>query len=255
MEIDKNTVIFTDGASRGNPGPGGWGAIVVQNSKLKTQNEAQVMELGGAEKNTTNNRMELTAALEGLKQAAKHLNGGEVFVVYTDSSYLVNGATKWLAGWKRNGWKTQTKTDVLNKDMWVELDKAVSDLVVHGVRVDWKYIGGHVGVSGNERCDEIATKMADGIEESLYDGPLSGYKIRNIFDVSHDEALVVAKKSDSSRSRARAYSYVSAVNGSVMTHATWADCEKRVKGVKGARFKKALDAEEERKIMEEFKKA
>ena len=235
--------IFTDGASRGNPGPGGWGAVVVTSGKLQGASEVQVTELGGNESHTTNNRMEIRAAIEGLKTCET----GDIITLYTDSSYLINGITKWVSGWKRNGWITKTKEDVMNKDLWMNLDAACA-----GKKISWTHVGGHIGSPGNERCDEIATSMADGTPIDLYNGPLSEYSIKNILDVSHDEAKLAAKKSSSSRSRAQAYSYVSAIGGMVQTHATWAECEKRVKGARGARFKKSLDAADEAAIRSDF---
>lgn len=235
VKMSPMNIIFTDGASRGNPGPGGWGAIVVSGDK--------VVELGGREDRTTNNKMEMTAAMKGLQKVAE----GEAVTVYTDSSYLINGITKWVKGWKSNGWQTKTKQDVLNRDIWMELDELASSR-----QIKWEYVGGHVGVAGNERCDFIATSFADEERMELYSGPLSGYSIKNITDVSHNAALAAAKGSSSSRSKAKAYSYISMVDRKIEKHATWAECEKRVKGVRGARYKKALDATEEGKVIGEF---
>ncbi|MEK7646175.1 MAG: ribonuclease HI [Patescibacteria group bacterium] len=236
------TIIFTDGSSRGNPGPGGWGSVVIQEARSKKQNEAQVKELGGREERTTNNKMELMAALQGLR----HAGSGGTIIVYTDSSYLIKGITQWIKGWKRNGWMTQTKEDVANKDVWMGLDE-----VIQGKDISWKYVGGHIGIAGNERCDEIATAFADDAKIDLYSGSLEGYSIPGILTISADTEKVASKKSSSSRSGAKAYSYVSLVGGKIETHPTWAECEKRVKGVK-ARFKKALNKEEEGEIMREF---
>ena len=230
------TIIFTDGSSRGNPGPGGWGAVVIQNTN------GTIRELGGREDRTTNNKMELKAVAEGLAQAGSDSS----IIVYTDSSYVIKGITQWIKGWKRNGWMTQAKGDVANKDLWIELDD-----VTQGKQITWKYVGGHIGIKGNERCDEIATAYADDAHIDLYSGPLSSYPIANITDVSHDADKLAVKKSGSSRSSAKAYSYVSLVNGKIETHSNWADCEKRVKGVK-ARFKKALNKEEEQSLVREF---
>ncbi|MEN9912613.1 MAG: hypothetical protein RLY66_21 [Candidatus Parcubacteria bacterium] len=239
--------IFTDGSSRGNPGPGGWGSVVVADDR--------VIELGGGEKNTTNNRMELMAAIGGLKKTSE-ISGdveGVNVVVNSDSSYVIKGITMWVHGWKRNGWKTANKGDVSNVDLWQMLDDAVAQ--IGSKNVSWKYVGGHIGIAGNERCDEIATSYADGEHPELYDGPLSGYTIKNILDVSHDEGLLKAKKSSSSskaKSGAKAYSYVSSVGGKIEVHRTWAECEKRVKGAKGARFKKSFDPVNEKEIIDEY---
>lgn len=235
MNNASDTIIFTDGASRGNPGPGGWGAVIVDGEK--------VVELGGREDRTTNNRMELTAAVKGLEESS----ADSAIKIYTDSSYLINGITKWVKGWKRNGWQTKAKEDVLNRDIWQELDELAQTR-----NIKWEYVGGHVGIVGNERCDVIATAFADNDEIKLYSGPLSGYEIKNITDVSHDAAKAATKSSSSSRSKAKAYSYISKVGGVIKTHASWAECERRVKGVRGARYKKSLDAHEEAKIIKEF---
>ncbi|MBU6231303.1 MAG: ribonuclease HI [Patescibacteria group bacterium] len=226
----KEATIFTDGSSRGNPGPGGWAAVVVCESAVK--------EIGGVVRSTTNNRMEISAAIHGLKAAAKL--GALSATVHTDSSYLINGITKWLAGWKRNGWKTKAKEDVLNKDLWLELSEAAS-----GMTVSWRYVGGHIGIVGNERCDRIATAFADGMDVKLYDGPLAGYDLPNILDISQKAPI-------RSRSGGKPHSYVSSVGGVIEVHPTWAECEKRVKGAKGAKYKKAMSAAEEAYIIEEF---
>ncbi len=253
-----NIKIFTDGSSRGNPGPGGWGAIVIYGGK------SEVVELGGGEKNTTNNRMELKAAAKALEMVSKvsgSVAGAAPSIdIYTDSAYLINGITKWVSGWKRNGWKTKTKDDVLNKDLWLEIDHLAN---TSSLKIKWHHIGGHVGIAGNERCDEIATAFADDIAgggggrgANLFNGSLGDYKKvlggRDILDISHDVGLAATKKSSSARSNAKAYSYVSKVDGVIQTHKTWQECEKRVKGARGARFKKALSVGEESEIIKSF---
>ena len=239
-----NTItIFTDGSSRGNPGPGGWGAIVISTSQTTGQNNTvHVTELGGGERHTTNNRMELTAAVEGLSHAPQDSR----VTMFTDSKYVINGITLWIKGWKNNGWVTKTKDDVVNKDLWMKLDT-----VTVGKHVEWKYVGGHIGIIGNERCDHIATAYADQREIVLYSGDVYGYDLPHILDVSHDEHAVKTKKSSASRS-GKAYSYVSSVGGVIHVDHSWEDCEKRVKGVKGARYKKSVDVEDEQKIIDEF---
>jgi ribonuclease HI len=225
--------VFTDGSSRGNPGPGGWGTVIVA--------EKKVIELGGREESTTNNRMELMAAIEALKNIPKD---SEVDL-YTDSSYLINGITKWVNGWKRNGWMTKLKEEVLNKDLWESLVKAKD-----GKQIQWRYLGGHSGIIGNERCDEIATSFADETMINLYKGNLEGYPIKNILDLSFDENKVTKK----SQSKAQAYSYISMVDGEIKIHKTWAECEARVKGKSNTRFRKSISKENEEQIIREFKK-
>jgi len=251
-----NTItIFTDGSSRGNPGPGGWGSVVIMSNDDGIQNKAQVTELGGGEQHTTNNRMELMAAIRGLEKATSQksiVDGESQIKIYSDSSYVINGITKWVHGWKTNGWKTKTKNDVVNVDLWMMLDAVVAQI---GARnISWEYVGGHIGVAGNERCDVIATEHADGDHVQLYEGELSGYQIPNILNVSHDTLKLKAKKAGSKKasSKIKAHSYVSAVGGKIEIHHTWAECEKRVKGTRGARFKKSLDSQNEQQIIEEF---
>ncbi len=232
-------VIFSDGASKGNPGPGGWGAITVAGD--------QVTESGGFEKHTTNNRMELRAAIEGL--TAVRTPGGAQTMVYTDSNYVINGITKWVHGWKKNGWKTKDKKPVINQDLWQSLDAAVAS---HGRDIEWQYVGGHVGVAGNERVDAIASDLAEGKKVQLYYGARSGYGI-DIANLGADSGLQKLKSASSERSKAKAYSYISRVDGIVMVHKTWKECEARVRGQK-ARFRKSLSPEDEKEIVADFSK-
>ncbi|MEN9614224.1 MAG: hypothetical protein RLZZ347_531 [Candidatus Parcubacteria bacterium] len=233
--------IFTDGSSRGNPGPGGFGAVVVGNDF--------VQEIGGRENHTTNNRMELLAvisALSFLDTITLSTNNYQL-LLYSDSRYVINGATKWIFGWQKNGWITSQKKEVENQDLWERLFGAM-----RGKKIDWRYVGGHIGVSGNERCDEIATAFADNTSPKLYTGSLVEYPIKNILSVISNPALASTKEKSGSRSKATAYSYVSSVNGVVQTHKTWAECEKRVKGVSGTRFKKALNPAEEQDLIRQW---
>ncbi|MAZ02951.1 MAG: ribonuclease HI [Sneathiella sp.] len=136
---EKIVVIYTDGACSGNPGPGGWGALLQYNGKTK--------ELFGGDAETTNNRMELTAAIEAINS----LKRSTIAELHTDSTYVKDGITKWMANWKRNGWKTAAKKPVKNKDLWLALDDAISK---HQIR--WKWVKGHAGDPGNEKADELA---------------------------------------------------------------------------------------------------
>jgi len=237
--MKEKIIIFCDGASKGNPGPGGWGAIVAAGKHIQ--------ELGGFEAHTTNNRMELRAALEAL-QEARLMSNGEV-TVYTDSSYVINGITKWVRGWQRNGWKTQEKKPVLNQDLWEPLVAAVENF---DTTIVWEYVGGHVGIEGNERVDSIASDLALGKHVDLYVGPLNGYLV-DVQNIKFDKTLVKAKSDTKARSKLKAYSYVSVVGGVIEKHKTWAQCEARVKG-KAARFKKSLSQEDEAEIVKEFLK-
>ncbi|HKN08422.1 MAG TPA: ribonuclease HI [Pseudomonadota bacterium] len=137
-------VIYTDGACKGNPGPGGWGALL--------QSRGHERELFGGESQTTNNRMELIAvirALESLKRPA-------TVAVYTDSQYVKNGIETWINAWKRNGWKTSQRKPVKNADLWLELDRLAA---TH--RVAWHWVKGHADSVGNQRADELANRGAE----------------------------------------------------------------------------------------------
>jgi ribonuclease HI len=153
VEVD----IFTDGACKGNPGPGGWGAILRAGTKEK--------ELWGGEAPTTNNRMELTAAIEALKA----LTRASRVRVHTDSKYVQQGITTWIHGWKKNGWRTSGKEPVKNADLWKALDALVQ---TH--EVTWHWVKGHAGHPENERADQLANR---GVEE--LDAPIQPPQQRN----------------------------------------------------------------------------
>ncbi len=140
--------IFTDGACKGNPGPGGWGAI------LRTAG-CPDQEISGGMQDTTNNQMELTAAIEALKSLGA--TPADV-VLATDSQYLKNGITAWVHNWKRNGWRTSDKKPVKNAELWRELDA----LNQHH-NVDWKWVKGHAGHPENERCDQLANEAIEAL--------------------------------------------------------------------------------------------
>ncbi len=227
----KEITIYCDGSSIGNPGPGGWGAVVSDGARAK--------ELGGYEKETTNNRMELTAAIESLRIVK---NASSV-TLHTDSSYVINGITKWVKGWVKNGWMTKEKKDVISKDLWQELVMAAEK---HSVT--WKHVKGHAGIELNERADMIANGYARKEQVELFYGSLAQYK--KVL-ASLPKARVVSKSKSSSKKTGPAYSYVSVLDGKVTTHKTWAECEKRVKG-KPAKFKKVFSKEEETALMREW---
>ncbi|MDB5204274.1 MAG: ribonuclease [Candidatus Taylorbacteria bacterium] len=232
------TIIFTDGSSRGNPGPGGWGTIV----SFDELREARVRELGGRNTKTTNNRMELTAVIEGIDfVVSKKLT--EDIVLYTDSEYVKKGATEWIHGWKRNDWRTSTKGEVLNRDLWERLSELLSQ-----IKIEFKVIKGHSGVVGNERCDVIATTFADGTPDVLFNDIAEKYKV----DLDTAKQMFVSKATKSKSSSKKAYSYVSSIDGVVKTHQTWAECEARVKGKTNARFKKVFSKEEEGALVKSF---
>ena len=145
--------VYTDGACIGNPGPGGWGLVIYFT-------DGSVTELGDREAETTNNRMEMKAAIAALKLLAASGQKKPV-TLYTDSQYVQKGITQWIKGWKKKGWKTSQGKAVLNRDLWQILDQFNGDLI------NWQYVRGHSGNQGNERCDVIANAFARGNRPSL----------------------------------------------------------------------------------------
>ena len=145
----QNVVIYTDGACKGNPGPGGWGALLAMGGTEK--------ELFGGELVTTNNRMEMTAVIEALAALKRPCS----VTLYLDSQYVLKGITEWIHGWKTRGWRTAAKAPVKNVDLWQRLDA----LLVSGAHtIDWRWVRGHTGDPGNERADALANK---GVERAL----------------------------------------------------------------------------------------
>ena len=144
-----NIEIYTDGSSLGNPGPGGWGVVVVEKEKV-------IHEQGGYEKNTTNNRMELMAVIETLKYIIKHHTKSNV-TIFADSNYVLSGIQSWIHNWEKNGWRTANKKQVLNQDLWKELIALVRN---YGDKITWQKVKGHSGHIHNDRADEIATSCA-----------------------------------------------------------------------------------------------
>lgn len=150
--MNKEIEIYTDGSSLGNPGRGGWGAVVVSDGKI-------IEELGGHDKDTTNNRMELKACIEALKYLRKSdfLNIKEV-TIHADSTYVLSGVTIWIFGWEKNGWRTANKKPVMNQELWKELISLVRE---SKTRIIWQKVKGHSGHVYNDRADEIARTSAE----------------------------------------------------------------------------------------------
>lgn len=229
--------IFSDGACSGNPGPGGWGAILLYPSD-------QVLEIGGGDPQTTNNRMEMTAVLEALRILEEH--PGKINF-YTDSTYVIRGITQWIWGWKKRGWKTAEGADVSNKDLWEEISRLVQARGTQN-KIEWHYSRGHIGIPGNERCDEIAVAYSKKAGIDLYEGTLKHYPV-NILELPKDTALPDMK---SPGEKKVAHSYLSNIGGLVYRHKDWPSCQRRVSGKSGAKFKKAGSAAEELEILKSW---
>ncbi len=142
----KQVIIYTDGACRGNPGPGGWGVLI--------RLDATEKEIFGGQVDTTNNQMELKAAIEGLTALKERCSVD----LYTDSKYVMDGITQWIQNWKKNNWRTAAKKDVKNKELWQKLDQLISQ---H--QVQWHWVKGHSGDAGNDAADLLANKGIDSI--------------------------------------------------------------------------------------------
>jgi ribonuclease HI len=145
---EKAVHIYTDGSARGNPGKAGWGTVFLFGDK--------VFELGGRSDHATNNQMELTAAIEGLKYIKNNLSHGVDVKIFADSKYVILGITEWISGWQKNNWRNSAKKPVMNRELWEELYKLTEEL-----KPTWEYVRGHNGDKWNDRADEIATSFAD----------------------------------------------------------------------------------------------
>ena len=236
MKFD-HTIVFTDGACSGNPGPGGWGVVIAFT-------DGQIYEMGGGDRETTNNRMEMMATIRSLEYIAKHERADDPIGIYTDSVYVIRGITQWIWGWKKRGWKNAQGEDVANRDLWERLQRAVA-----GRKLEWHYVRGHSGTPGNERVDEIAVCYTKGERPKLFAGKLLSYDVA-IHDIPDNTDLPEQRKPQ--EKKAKAYSYLSLVDGVVSRHATWPECESRVKGRSGAKFKKAKSASDEKAILDSW---
>ena len=168
-------IVFTDGACSGNPGPGGWGAIIAYP-------EGQVKEFGRGYSETTNNQMELAGAIEALRKLE---NVPGPVDIYTDSTYVIRGITQWIWAWRSRNWKTAEGNDVSNQDLWKTLSALVAK---RDPKPEWKYVRGHKGIPGNERVDEIAVAVTKGRYIELYNGPLINYPFA-IYDIPEDTSV------------------------------------------------------------------
>jgi ribonuclease HI len=232
-EENVGPVAYTDGGCIGNPGPGGWGVHI-------EYPDGRVVEFGGADFQTTNNRMELRAAIEAVRATLDWPSP----TIVTDSQYVLRGITEWIAGWKRKGWVTSTGQPVVNRDLWEELDGLATK------RLTWEWAKGHSGVPGNERCDQIATWFANSVRPLQPRGAAASRPRTATAGGSNGAVSAPTRTRTSSTAKAPppGTSYISVVDGIPARHHTWYDCEQRVRGVKSARFKKVRSRAEEQEM-------
>ena len=229
-------IIYCDGACSGNPGPGGWGSIVICGRR--------VTELGAADSATTNNRMEMHAVLAALEFSLREYKNITEINVLTDSVYVIRGITQWIFGWKKRNWKNAENEEVSNRDIWIELDKVVGEIKKNQIKIKWSFVKGHSGVPGNERCDRIAVAFSKNEWIELYDGGAKNY----LFDVSVlPEERPLPEMKSKAAGPATASWYLSYVNGVLVRHQTWKECEAVVKG-RPAKFKKVSSQQEEDEV-------
>jgi len=240
----QSILIFADGASSGNPGPSGYGVIIATPS-------GEVTELGRGFPQATNNQMELEGVIEALRFLRE--TTGPI-AIYTDSVYVIRGITQWIWAWRNRGWKTADGKDVQNAEQW----RALFALVVERKsrfqnegELTWHWVKGHQGIPGNERVDEIAVHFSKRSRVELYQGPLLKYPVA-LFDLPENTDLPERDPLSKVKEKKAAYSYLSFVNGALQRHATWKECEARVKGRPGAKFKKAESPEHELQIIEQW---
>ena len=226
-------VLFTDGASKGNPGSSGWGVI-------KITAEGEVHEYGGYEGLATNNQMELLAAIRALSSVSRLRKT----LLITDSSYVLNGINSWIKKWKSRDWKTTAGRPVINQEYWLEISNLVSSMQKKDL-LHCLHVPAHVGIPGNERVDQIASQFSLQEDLNLYRGSLGDYLI-DINDLDPKTDLKTKKASESTW-------YLSYLEGKLVRHKTWRECEKRVKGKRNALFRKVTSKKQEEEVLEKWK--
>ncbi len=231
--MEETVRLVTDGACLRNPGADGWAALIVRGGGVE--------EYGGYEADTTNNRMELQAVVEGLRRIGK----GTPVVVVSDSTYLLNGITKWLPLWKERGWQTKMDTPVLNRDLWEQLDS------LNGSHISWEWTRGHAGDPTNERADFLARAFARRKQPRFTNKlpvAVPGYIAPQPVKLKTPVHLAA----DFTAHRPTQITYLSLVDSELQRHFSWEACNKRVSGVFNAKFKKCASLEEEMLQLEKW---
>ena len=220
-----NVLVFTDGASRGNPGPAGWGAVVAGSDR--------VVELGGGKEKGTNNEAEVAAVVAAVSFVQNKFSDVDSVKIHSDSTYAISGATSWIHGWKKRNWQTKQGEEISNKALWQHWDRLTKNI---SFDISFQKVKGHASIPGNERADDIATAFADDTEPELFDGPRADYEI------SLDPEPQYLEKSPL---------YFSLIDNKAMQHENWNDCQARVKG-ESAKYKKVRTVAERDELLAEW---
>jgi len=233
--------IYTDGACSGNPGPGGWAHL--------SRKGDEVWAAAGCDAKTTNNRMEMMAAIEALNAVHERKLHKSQILVFTDSSYVLKGIEEWIFGWIKRDWKKADNTDVVNRDLWEQLLEATE-----GLKIKWILVPGHSNIPGNEFVDEWSVEASQNLKPREGSWKLAEFPERAAFDTMPEAR--VSKKSSTSSSKSsgpkgKAF-YISLVKGQLIRHATWPECEARVKGTAGARYKKVTSENEFNEVIKSW---
>ncbi len=226
----KPYIIVSDGACSKNPGPGGWGMILVTP-------DGRVTEFGGSETETTNNRMELMGFYRGLQEVyklEKKDHQSNVIHFISDSKYVIDGASKYVANWSRKAWRTATGGEVKNQDLWEKILKGFTEIKKLRLRIEYELVKGHSGHDANERCDQIAVAFAKDQPVDLFSGSVDDYTVIVEPHGKNEPFKTV---------------YLSFVEGVLSRHETWEECQKTTVGRSGAKFKKVKNTKEEEETL------
>lgn len=240
MSSKKDLLLLADGSCRGNPGPGGWSYVLASSH--------EVFEGYGSELDTTNNRMELSGLLFGIRKLNKLTWRGSL-QVHLDSQYVLSGASAWIFGWQKRGWKTGQGEEVKNSDLWQEI--AAELLGLKGsIKISWYYVRGHTGVSGNERADQLASMACEEQSADESHEQDAGGTVLHLWSGLDEETFDPNRNSQSKRlEKSEKKYYLSCVEGKIYRDDNWQACEARVKGRPHVKYKKVGSEAEEKEVL------